>query len=146
MAEGLDRRRGLAGLGVIDIADREIRQLLEYGVAVANKLIDFCEVRKRLGIPEDRTLKLKITDVEGEAGFIIIGCEVRPLSGIEKATVTVETTKDVFWALVAGKMTVYQAWLYDLVRFKGEHSLRDAQLLIPLFETIREYVLGGGGR
>lgn len=137
-----ETRRKLIGLNEIPIADDELRELIALGVELANKYIDFCEFRKKYGIPEDRTLKLRIVDVEGEAGFVIVGCHVRPATGLERATVTIETTKDVFWALVDGKLSVYEAWLYDLVKFRGEHSLRDAQLLIPLFELLREYIMG----
>lgn len=137
----LRKRFGNVRVGV-GIEDREIRDLIELAVALANERIDFCKVKERFGIPEDRSLKLRIVDVPGEVGFVIVGCEIRPLTGIERTTVTVETCKDVFWAIVTKKLSVYDAWLYDLVKFRGEYSLRDAQMLIPLFELIYDYIMG----
>lgn len=127
----------------VGIEDQEIREVIEMAIELANARIDFCKLKERLGIPEDRSLKLKIIDVPGEVGFVIIGCRVRPVLGIERVTVTVEMTKDVFWAIVTGKLSAYDAWLYDLVKIRGEYSLRDAQLLIPMFEMIYDYLFGG---
>ena len=73
-----------------------------------------------------------------------MGCKVKPIIGIERVTTVVEVTKDVFWAIVTKKLDAYEAWLYDLLKIKGEYSLRDAQLLIPLFEMLYDYIFGGG--
>jgi len=127
----------------IGIEDEEIREIIKLAIELGNKYFDVCGIKERLGVKEDRSLKLKIVDVSGEVGFIIIGCEVKPIIGIEKATTYVELTKDVFWAILTKKLGLYEAWLYDLVRIRGEYSLRDAQLLIPLFEMLYDYIFGG---
>jgi len=138
-------RKKFAGLEEgIGIEDEEIKEVIQLAIELANKHIDFKKVKEQAGVTDDRTLKLKIVDVPGECGFIIVGDKVRPIIGIERATVEVKLTKDVFWAIVSGKLSLYDAWLYDLVKFEGEFSLRDAQILIPLFEIIREYIFGSG--
>ena len=143
MSEELELRKKFGDVREgVGIEDQEIRELIALAIAIANERIDFCKLRERFGIPEDRSLKLKIIDVPGEVGFVIVGCRVKPLIGIERTTVTVEMTKDVFWAIVTKKLSLYDAWLYDLVKFRGEYSLRDAQILIPMFELIYDYVFG----
>jgi len=139
-----DVRKRLAGLKEeIGIEDEEIKEVIALAIEIANERIDFEKLRKKLGIKEDRSLLLKIIDVPGEVGFIIVDNKVRPIIGIEKATTYVELTKDVFWAIVTKKISLYDAWLYDLVRIRGEYSLRDAQILIPLFEMLYDYIFGG---
>ena len=128
----------------IGIEDKEIREVIELSIELANQTIDFCKLKEKFGIPSDRSMKLRIHDVVGEVGFVIVGCNVRPLIGIEKVTTTVELSKDVFWAIVSKKLSVYDAWLYDLVKIRGEYSLRDAQILIPMFELISDIIFGGG--
>ena len=124
----------------IGIEDEDIREVIALLIEFANKYVDFKKVRKKYGIEDDRTLILKIVDVPGEAGFIIDGDKVRPLRGIERATVVVKCTKDVFWAILTRKLDPYTAWLYDLVKFEGDNALRDAQILIDMFETIYPYI------
>ena len=136
-----DVRRELAGLkNEIGIEDEMIKECIALLIELANKYIDFKKVKRKYGVDEDRTLLLRIVDVPGECGFIIDGDKIRPLRGIERATVEVEMTKDVFWALVTRKLDLYTAWLYDLVKFKGENALRDAQILIDMFETLYPYI------
>lgn len=145
MAEELELRKRFGNVKIgIGIEDEDIKEIIELAIELANRQIDFCKVKQKFGIPEDRSLKLKIVDVPGEAGFVIVGCHVRPVLGIERVTTVVELTKDVFWAIVTKKLSVYDAWLYDLVKIRGEYSLRDAQILIPLFELIYDYIFGGG--
>ena len=143
MSEELELRKKFGDVKVgIGIEDEDIKEIIELAIDLANKTIDFCKVREKFGIPEDRSLKLRIIDVPGEVGFVIVGCSVRPIIGIERVTTTVELTKDVFWAVVTRKLSVYDAWLYDLIKFRGQYSLRDAQLLIPMFEMIYDIIFG----
>lgn len=137
----MSERKVLAGIKEeIGIEDEDIKEVIALLIELSNKLIDFKKVKRKYGVEEDRTLLLRITDVQGECGFIIVGDKVRPLRGIERATVEVEMTKDVFWALVTRKLSLYDAWLYDLVKFRGENALRDAQILIDMFETLYPYI------
>ena len=142
MAEELRKKFGNVEEG-IGIEDKEIREVIQLAIELANQTIDFCKLKEKFGIPNDRSLKLRIYDVPGEVGFVIVGCSVRPLIGIERVTTTVELSKDVFWAIVSRKLSVYDAWLYDLVKIRGEYSLRDSQILIPLFEIVSDIVFGG---
>jgi len=128
----------------IGIEDEEIREVIRLAVELGNKYFDVCKMKEQLGVKEDRSLKLRIIDVPGEVGFVVVGCQVKPVLGIERVTTEVELTKDVFWAILTKKLSLYDAWLYDLVRIHGEYSLRDAQLLIPLFELLYDYIFGGG--
>lgn len=139
-----DIRRKLSGLKEeIGIEDDDVKEVIALAIELANKYIDYEKVRERIGIKEDRSLLLRIIDVPGECGFIIVGNKVKPVIGIEKATTYVEMTKDVFWAIVSKKLSLYDAWLYDLVKIRGEYSLRDAQILIPLFELLYDYLFEG---
>jgi len=138
-------RKRLSGLKEeIGIEDEEVKEVIALAIEVANRYFDVRKIKEQLGIKEDRSLKLKIVDVPGECGFIIINDRVRPILGIEKATTYVELAKDVFWAILTKKLGLYDAWLYDLVKIRGGYSLRDAQLLIPLFELLYNYLFGEG--
>ena len=138
-------RKRLSGLKEeIGIEDEEIREVIALAIELANKYFDVRKIKQQLGVKEDRSLKLKIIDVPGECGFIIVDDRVRPVLGIERVTTHVELTKEVFWAILTKKLSLYDAWLYDLVKFRGEYSLRDAQLLIPLFELLHDYLFGEG--
>lgn len=128
----------------IDIEDQEIKEFINLAIELGNRKVDWSKVRERYGIPPDRTLMLKIVDVQGEVGFIIVGDKLYPIRGWERPTVTVEMSKDVFWALVTRKLTLYEAYIYGLVKFKGENSLRDAMILIPLFDELYAYIIGYG--
>ena len=144
MTEELELRKRFGDVQEgIGIEDNEIKEVIEMAIELANQTIDFCRLKEKLNIPSDRSLKLKIIDVEGEVGFIIVGCRVRPLIGIERVTTTIELTRDVFWAIVTRKLSIYDAWLYDLVKIRGEYSLRDAQILIPMFDMIYDVIFGG---
>lgn len=147
MSEELELRKrfGLKVQEGIGIEDQEIKEVIQLAIEIFNKYIDICKIKEQLGVQEDRSLKLRIVDVPGETGFVIIGCRVKPVIGIERVTTEVELTKDVFWAILTKKISLYEAWMYDLVKFKGEYSLRDAQILIPLFETLYDYLFGEGG-
>jgi putative sterol carrier protein len=127
----------------IDIEDEDIREFISLVIEIGNKKIDWSKVREKYGIPPDRTLMLRIVDVKGEVGFVIVGDKLYPIRGWEKPTVIVEMTKDVFWALATRKLSLYDAFLMGLVRFKGERHLRDAMILIPLFDQIYTYIMGG---
>jgi len=138
-----DLRKKLAGVEEgIGIEDEEIKEIIALAIELANKYIDIPKLKEKLGIKEDRSLLLKIKDVKGECGFIIVGDKVKPVIGIEKATTYVEITKEVFWALVTRKLDPYDCWLFDLCKIRGEYSLRDAQLLIPLFNLLYDYIFG----
>jgi len=132
------RKKVLGVKEEIGIEDEEIKEVIRLGIEFINRYIDVKRVKEELGIKEDRTLVLRIVDVPGEVGFAVIGDKLKPLLGIERPTTIVEVTKDVFWALVTGKLKPYDCWLYDLCRVKGEYSLRDAVLLSTLFEVFYE--------
>ena len=126
----------------IDIEDDEIREFIDLAIEIGNKKIDWSKVREKYNIPPDRTLMLRITDVRGEVGFVIVGDKLYPIRGWERPTVVVELSKDVFWAIVTRKLSLYEAYIYNLVRFRGENSLRDAMILIPLFDELYSYIMG----
>lgn len=136
----LDKVEELKG---IELEDQDIREFIELAIELGNKKIDWGKVREKYGVPPDRTLMLKIVDVKGEVGFIIVGDKLYPLRGWERPTVVLELTKDVFWAIVTRKLSLYDAFMMGLVRFRGPNALRDAMILIPLFEELYPYVMGG---
>ena len=125
----------------VDIEDKEIREFIELAIEIGNTKVNWAKVREKYGVPPDRTLMLKIVDVKGEVGFIIVGDKLYPIRGWERPTVVVEMTKDVFWALATRKLSLYDAFMLGLVRFRGEHALRDAMILIPLFDQIYAYIM-----
>ena len=128
-----------------NIRSEKLREVIAYGIVVANQLIDWRKVRERYGIRERRSLLLKIISEDGEeeAGFILTeDGRAIPYTGIERVTVEVIVPEPVFWLLLSGKIGLREAWLRDLIRLEGENPLRDAMILIPLFERLRELVLG----
>ena len=126
----------------VEIEDQDIKEFIELVIDIGNRKINWAEVRRKYGIPEDRTLMLKIVDVKGQVGFIIVGDKLYPIRGWERPTVVVEMTKDVFWALATKKLSLYDAFIYGLVKFRGDNALRDAMILIPLFDELYSYIVG----
>ena len=127
------------------VRDPRLRELIALGIMVANEFIDWKKVREKYGIKEQRSLLLKVISKDGEqeAGFILTpDGKAVPYTGIERVTVEVTVPEEVFWAIVAGKITVKEAWLRDLIKIRGENPLRDAMILIPLFETMRRILAG----
>jgi len=127
------------------VRDPRLKEIIAIGIAVANELIDWGKVREKYGIRERRSLLLKIVarDRTEEAGFVLLeNGRAIPYTGIEKVDVEVIVPEEVFWAIVAGKISVREAWLRDLVKLRGRHPLRDALILIPLFETLRRVLVG----
>lgn len=126
----------------IHIEDEDIKEMIALIIELANRTIDVGKLKEMFNIRENRSMLVKIIDVKGgEIGFIIDETNsIRPVRGLEKATTYVEITKDVFWALVTGKLDPYDCWLYDLCKVRGEYSLRDVQLLYKIFTVVYDYV------
>jgi len=125
------------------ISDPSLREIVAVGIVIANEIIDWDKVRKKYNIRERRSLLLKIVgrDRVSEAGFVLLeNGKAIPYTGIEKVDVEIVIPEEVFWAIIAGKISIKEAWLRDLVKLKGDHPLRDALILIPLFETIRKVI------
>jgi hypothetical protein len=129
----------------IPIRDEDIKEVIALTIELVNRTLDIEKLKKMFNIKENRSMLVRIVDVEGgEVGFIIDETNsIRPVRGLEKATTYVEITKDVFWALATRKLDPYDCWLYDLCKVRGEYSLRDVQLLYKIFETVYDYVFGG---
>ena len=127
------------------IRSERLRELIAYALVVANEMIDWAKVRRMYGFEEDRSLLIRIVSDDGteEAGFILTpDNRVVPYTGVERVTVVVTVPETVFWLIVAGRLSVREAWLRDLIQVEGENPLRDAMILIPLAERIRELVAG----
>lgn len=126
----------------IPIEDEDIKEMIALAIELVNRTLDIGKLKQMFNIKENRSMLVRIIDVEGgEVGFIIDeNNNIRPVKSLENATTYVEITKDVFWALVTGKLDPYECWLYDLCKVRGEYSLRDVQLLYKIFSTVYEYV------
>lgn len=134
-----DNIESMKGVG---IEDNDIREFIELVIEIGNRKINWASVKQQYGIPDDRTLMLRIVDVQGAVGFVIVGDKLYPIRGWERPTVTIEMTKDVFWALATKKLSLYDAFIMGLVKFRGDNALRDAMILIPLFDEIYNYIMG----
>ena len=128
---------------MLGVSKEDLKEVIAFFIAYANKYIDFAKIKKVYGITEDRSLLVKIltSDKEEVVGVIITSDNrVEPYTGIERATVTVTLDEDVFWAIVAGRIDVKRAWALGLIDVEGENPIRDAMILIPIIETIRRRI------
>lgn len=126
------------------IEEENLREIIAIGLVVANELIDWKKVKEKYGIKKRRSLLLKVVSKNrvNEAGFVLLeDGRAIPYTGIERVDVEVVVPEEVFWAIVAGKIGIREAWLRDLIKLKGDHPLRDALILIPLFETLRRVLV-----
>ena len=119
---------------------RRIEQLLPLLVKLGNRTVDWRRLFREAGIPEDRTMKIVIVDAGVMKGIALKDGRLVLAEDISNPTVTVYMTSNVFWAMITGKMSAYEAWLRGLISFSGDFALRDAVLLTRLFDELRRVV------
>ena len=131
---------------MLRVSKEDLKEVIAFFIAYANKYIDFARVKRMYGIEEERSALIKIvTEVGEEVVGVVITSDnkVLPYTGVEKATIEITLTENVFWAIVAGKLDIKKAWAAGLIDVNGENPIRDALIIIPLVDTLKRRILVG---
>jgi len=122
----------MSGIGT-ELKSKLIDFMLSKGISTINDNPDVRYKIKESMHGEDRTLLLKIKGFN-TMGFGVRGDELVKYDTIEKPTVTVLMSEDVFIQLVRGKISFREAFFYGDMDVTGDDWLREFVIFNTIFE------------